>query len=172
MSVYVCQVQGYWVGYLCGEEEFLPVGHTYLNCRSVTQHQGPCGPGSPTWGRGGQETSTLVGVFPPMLCYMAITPAVRQRPVRLGSGGPWKKADSRHRRPVPPLCRRRRGGWKKPQQGRSYNFVCTWKEFLDTFILFPVSNCRAPLLLPSINMYTTRHFFNLCLLVKHSRNIF
>lgn len=37
-----------------------------------------------------------------MLCYMAITPAVRQRPVRLGLGG-LKAADSRHRRPVPPF---------------------------------------------------------------------
>lgn len=33
----------------------------------------------------------IVGVFPPMLCYMAITPAVRQGPVTPGLGGPERK---------------------------------------------------------------------------------
>lgn len=56
---------------------------------------------------------------------------------------------------------------------RNYKFVWTWKEIQDTFTLFPASNCLAPPLplLSCINMYTTRHFSNPCLLVKLSKLI-
>lgn len=43
-------------------------------------------PGHPRDREGGQETGTDVGVFPPTLCYMAITPAERQGPVTRRSG--------------------------------------------------------------------------------------
>lgn len=69
---------------------------------------------------GVRRQAPKVGVFPPMFCYMAITPAVRQGPVRQGLGG-LKGSGQSSPSSYPPLL--------------------------------------------------TRHFFNLCLLVKHSRNM-
>lgn len=52
-------------------------------------------PGHPREGgeeEGDRRQVPKVGVFPPMLCYMAHTPAVRRNPVRLFSKGPkWKR---------------------------------------------------------------------------------
>lgn len=87
------------------------------------------------------------------------------KPDQTGSG---VASDSRHRRPVPQLCRRRRVG-RNEEETRAGITNCSVHEknpeILSFYPRFPVA--VAPLLLSCINMYTTRHFFNL--LVKHSR---
>lgn len=114
-------------------------------------------PGHPR--EGGEEEGVRrqvpkVGVFPPMLCYMANTPAVRRNPVRLFSRGPkWKRTAVT----VPPLnSDEEKRRWKGKKIHRNYKLLRRW-IFLETFIVFPVSSRRAPLR-PRINMYTTRHF--------------
>lgn len=74
------------------EDSFPSLGPLGLSMPEVSGSHPPSSggrvaPGHPREGGGGQQTGTEVGVFPPMLCYMAIPPAVRQGPVRLGWGG-------------------------------------------------------------------------------------
>ena len=173
VRVCVCQLQqGYWVCLSCGREEntqlhFLLVGHTYLNCRAVTQHQGPGGPGSPTWGGrrrwGSGDRHLKVGVFLHQ-CYVTwqITPAVRQGPATQGAGGPERKRTVvTVVRRLPPLHpptlsadddeveeeekKHRAGQEKRNDKSRAY--MKKRGKIPDTFTLFPVSNSLAPLLL-------------------------
>lgn len=106
---------------------------------------------------------------------MAITPAVRQGAVRLSLGG-LKGSGQSSPSSCPPQSAdddQVDGKKRAVQEMRNYKFVWTWKEIQDTFTLFPASNCLAPplVLLSCINMYTTRHFSNPCLLVKLSKLI-
>lgn len=99
-------------------------------------------PGHPRDREGGQETGTDVGVFPPTLCYMAITPAERQGPVTRRSG----RLRGR-KRPLSscfsvshssPHSTRRRGA-------ENWNFLFKWWEKIpDSSLLFPVSRRSVP----------------------------
>lgn len=114
-------------------------GHTYLKCRAVTQHQGPGGPGSPTLGRRGvRRQAPKVGVFPPMLCYMAITPAVRQGPVRLGLGGLIGSGQSSPSS-CPPTVRTTTRWWqkKRAEQSRAGEITNYMKRNPGYFHLIP-----------------------------------
>lgn len=108
----------------------------------VSQHRWPrVAPGHPR--EGGEEEGVRrqvpkVGVFPPMLCYMANTPAVRRNPVRLFSRGPkWKRTAVT----VPPSTqtKRRGGGRGKKYTGIINCSVAGYSWRLSSYSQFPVA---------------------------------
>lgn len=132
-------------------------------------------PGHPREGGGGQETGTKVGVFPPMLCYMAITPAVRQGPVRLGLGGLKGSGQSSPSSCAPTL--QTTTWWKKKkekkEQGRRREITISSEREKKSWILSPYSQfpIALPPSFPALICIPRGTSSTSCLLVKHSINI-
>lgn len=143
---------------------FLLVGHTYLNCRAVTQHQGPCGPGSPTWGRRGSGDKHLSGRFSTNVMLHGNHTCCASKTGQTGFGGPERK------RTVVTVVRSPHSAdddeveeEEKKNPSRAGITISSVHEknswILSSYSQFPIA--VPPLLLSCINMYTTRHFFNL-----------
>lgn len=95
---------------------------------------------------GVRRQAPKVGVFPPMFYYMAITPAVRQGPVRQGLGGLKGSGQSSPSSYPPLLCGRRQGAREKKSRAGEEKLQFSSAHEKKSWILSPYS--QFPIALP------------------------
>lgn len=154
---------------------FLLVGHTYLNCRAVTQHQGPCGPGSPTWGRRGSGDKHLSGRFSTNVMLHGNHTCCASKTGQTGFGGPERK------RTVVTVVRSPHSAnddeveeEEKKTSSRAGITISSVHEknswILSSYSQFPIA--VPPSSFPALICIPRGTSSTSCLLVKHSRNRF